>query len=119
MSNVCPLDYRYGREGMKAVFSEESRIQYQMNVEAALARAHASLGTISKADADEISRVASLDVVSVDRIKEIEKETRHDLMAMVKAMTEKCSGDAGNMSTSARPPTISSIPPPLSSSRRP
>ena len=95
MSNVCPLDYRYGREGMKAVFSEESRIQYQMNVEAALARAHASLGTISKADADEISRVASLDVVSVDRIKEIEKETRHDLMAMVKAMTEKCSGDAG------------------------
>ena len=95
MSNVCPLDYRYGREGMKAVFSEESRIQYQMNVEAALARAHASLGTISKADADEITRVASSGAVSVGRIKEIEKETRHDLMAMVKAMTEKCSGDAG------------------------
>ena len=95
MSNVCPLDYRYGREGMKAVFSEESRIQYQMNVEAALARAHASLGTISKADADEITRVAGSGTVSVSRIKEIEKETRHDLMAMVKAMTEKCSGDAG------------------------
>jgi adenylosuccinate lyase len=95
MSNVCPLDYRYGREGMKAVFSEESRIQYQMNVEAALARAHASLGTISKADADEITRVARSGAVSVSRIKEIEKETRHDLMAMVKAMTEKCSGDAG------------------------
>ncbi len=95
MSNVCPLDYRYGRKDMKAVFSEESRIQYQMNVEAALARAHASLGTISKADADEITRVAGSGVVSVDRIKEIEKDTRHDLMAMVKAMTEKCSGDAG------------------------
>jgi adenylosuccinate lyase len=80
---------------MKAVFSEESRIQNQMYVEAALARAHASLGTISEADAKEITRVASLDVVSVDRIKEIEKETRHDLMAMVKAMTEKCEGDAG------------------------
>ena len=38
MSNVCPLDYRYGREDMKAVFSEESRIFYQMQVEAALAR---------------------------------------------------------------------------------
>lgn len=95
MSNVCPLDYRYGREDMKAVFSEESRIQNQMYVEAALARAHASLGTISEADAAEITRVASLDVVSVDRIKEIEKDTRHDLMAMVKAMTEKCEGDAG------------------------
>ena len=95
MSNVCPLDYRYGREDMKAVFSEESRIYYQMQVEAALARAHAALGTISEADAAEITRVSSLDVVSVDRIKEIEKDTRHDLMAMVKAMTEKCQGDAG------------------------
>ena len=95
MSNVCPLDYRYGREDMKAVFSEESRIFYQMQVEAALARAHASLGTIPQEAADEITRVASLDVVSVERIKEIEKDTRHDLMAMVKAMTEKCEGDAG------------------------
>ena len=95
MSNVCPLDYRYGRADMKAVFSEESRIQYQMNVEAALARAHASLGTISREDADEIGRIASLETVSIDRIKEIEKDTRHDLMAMVKAMTEKCSGNAG------------------------
>ncbi len=95
MSNVCPLDYRYGRADMKAVFSEESRIQYQMNVEAALARAHAALGTISREDADEIGRIATLGIVSVDRIKEIEKDTRHDLMAMVKAMTEKCSGSAG------------------------
>ncbi len=95
MSNVCPLDYRYGRDEMKAVFSEDSRIENEMLVEAALARAHAALGTIPQSAADEITRVASLDVVSVDRIKEIEKETRHDLMAMVKAMTEKCQGDAG------------------------
>ncbi|MFA6804827.1 MAG: adenylosuccinate lyase [Candidatus Methanomethylophilaceae archaeon] len=93
--NICPLDYRYGRKEIKSIFTEKARIQYQMNVEAALARAHASLGTISKEDADEISRVASLDVVSVERIKEIEKDTNHDLMAMVKAMTEQCKGDAG------------------------
>lgn len=95
MSNVCPLDYRYGRKEMEAVFSEDSRIENEMLVEAALARAHASLGEIPQSAADEITRVASLDIVSVDRIKDIEKETRHDLMAMVKAMTEKCEGDAG------------------------
>ena len=95
MSNVCPLDYRYGRDDMKAVFSEESRIRNQMLVEAALARAHASLGTIPESAAAEITRVADLSVVSVARIKEIESETRHDLMAMVKAMTEQCQGDAG------------------------
>ena len=95
MSNVCPLDYRYGREDMKNVFSEDSRIRNEMLVEAALARAHASLGTIPQSAADEITRAATLEVVSVDRIKQIESETRHDLMAMVKAVTEKCEGDAG------------------------
>ncbi len=95
MSNLCPLDYRYGRKDMKAIFYEESRLQYQMDVEAALARAHASLGTITKAQADEIGRVANLDIVKIDRVKEIESETRHDVMAMVKAMTEQCKGDAG------------------------
>jgi len=95
MSNLCPLDYRYGRKDMKAIFYEESRLQYQMDVEAALARAHASLGTITKEQADEIGRVANLDIVKIDRVKEIESETRHDVMAMVKAMTEQCKGDAG------------------------
>ena len=66
-----------------------------MDVEAALARAHASLGTISKASADEITRIAKLDFVKVDRVKEIEKDTKHDVMALVRAMTEQCKGDAG------------------------
>jgi adenylosuccinate lyase len=95
MSNLCPLDYRYGRKDMKAIFYEESRLQFQMDVEAALARAHAFLGTITDAQAKEITRVANLDIVKIDRVKDIEKETRHDLMAMVKAMTEQCQGDAG------------------------
>ena len=95
MSNLCPLDYRYGRKEMKVIFYEESRLQYQMDVEAALARAHALLGTISKEDAKEISRIANLDVVKIERVKEIENDTKHDLMAMVKAMTEQCKGDAG------------------------
>ncbi|MCQ2052849.1 MAG: adenylosuccinate lyase [archaeon] len=95
MSNLCPLDYRYGNEDMKAIFSEESRLQYQMSVEAMLAKAHASLGTITKKQADEINRVANLNIVKIERVKEIELETRHDVMAMVKAMTEQCNGDAG------------------------
>ena len=95
MSNLCPLDFRYGRKDMKAIFYEESRLQYQMDVEAALARAHAKLGTITEEQAKEITRVADLDIVKIDRVKEIESETRHDVMAMVKAMTEQCKGDAG------------------------
>jgi adenylosuccinate lyase len=80
---------------MKAIFSEESRLQDQMDVEAALARAHASLGTIPKEHADEITRISHLKHVTVERVNAIEKETKHDLMAMVKAMTEQCRGDSG------------------------
>ncbi|MCL2032556.1 MAG: adenylosuccinate lyase [Methanomassiliicoccaceae archaeon] len=93
--SICPLDYRYGRIEMRGVFSEEGRILYQMKVEAALAKAHAAMGTIGKDEADEIARVASLDVVNIGRIKEIESETGHDVMALIRAMTEQCKGDAG------------------------
>ncbi len=92
---ICPLDYRYGREEMKAVFSEESRLNAQLLVEAALARAQASVGNIPRTAADEITRKAVPEIVTLDRVKEIEAETKHDVMAIVRALSEQCEGDAG------------------------
>lgn len=91
---ICPLDYRYGRNEMKSVFSEESRLKSQLLVEAALARAHAAVGNIPIESANEITAKANLDNVSLERVKEIEAETKHDIMAMVKALSDQC-GDAG------------------------
>jgi len=91
---ICPLDYRYGREVMKEVLSEENRLRTQLMVEAALARAHAKLGNIPKKDAERIARACTMDVVRLSRVKEIEAETKHDVMAMVKVITEK-SGTSG------------------------
>lgn len=95
MSNVCPLDFRYGRDLVKEIFSEERRLSYQLQVEAALARAHAWLGTIPDEAAQEISAKATLEHVDVDRVREIEREIRHDIMAMVKALAEQCEGETG------------------------
>jgi adenylosuccinate lyase len=92
---VCPLDFRYGRKEIKEVFGETSKLQYLLGVEAALARAHAAVGNISKKAADEISKKASVKYVTVKRVNEIEKETRHDIMAVTKALSEVCSGDTG------------------------
>ena len=58
-SLVCPLDYRYGRDEMKQVFSEVSRIGHLLKVEAGLARAHAKLGTISEAASEIIGTKAT------------------------------------------------------------
>jgi adenylosuccinate lyase len=92
---VCPLDFRYGRKEIKDVFGQTSKLQYLLDVEAALARAHAAVGNISKKVADEISKKASIKYVTVKRVNEIEKETKHDIMAVTKALSEVCTGAAG------------------------
>jgi adenylosuccinate lyase len=91
---ICPLDYRYGKKEMKEVFSEENRLRTQMLVEAALARAHAAVGNIPAEAAEEISRKCHPEFVSLARVKEIEAETKHDVMALVSAISEQC-GEAG------------------------
>ena len=93
--SVHPIDFRYYSKEMKKIWEEESRLQTWLTVEAILAKAHAKLGNISKEAADEISRKASTKYVKVERVKEIDREIHHDLMAMVKALAEQCEGDAG------------------------
>jgi len=95
MDPVCPLDYRYGRKELKEIFGEKCRLQFLLDVEAALARAHAKIGNIPQDDADEISRKATVEYVNVDRVNEIESETKHDIMAVTKALSEVCNGNAG------------------------
>jgi len=94
MDLVCPLDYRYGRKEIKEIFSEEQRLQYLLSVEAALARAHATVGNIPNKAADEISKKATISQVKVKRVSEIELETKHDIMSVTKALAEICSDDA-------------------------
>jgi len=90
---IHPIEYRYGTEEMKFVWSEENRLHKLMMVEAALAKAEADIGLIPKKAADIIS--ASTGLVELDRVKEIEDEIHHDMMAVVIGISEKCPEDAG------------------------
>src|SRR5712692_8531423 len=95
MSLLCPIDFRYGRPKMKGIFEEESRLQRLLDVEAALARAEAKVGLIPEEAASEIAKKATTKHVTVKRVEELEEETRHDLMAVVLALTEACDDEAG------------------------
>jgi adenylosuccinate lyase len=95
MDPVCPIDYRYGRIEIKEIFGEKRRLQFLLDVEAALSRAHAAVGSIPQQAANEISKKASIDFVSVQRVKDIEKETKHDIMAVTRALAEICDNEAG------------------------
>jgi adenylosuccinate lyase len=91
---ILPIDTgRYGSPEMRSIFDEENRLQKWLDVEAAIAQAQASAGDIPKGAADEIARNANTRIVTLARTKAIEKETRHDLMSMVLALTEACSGE--------------------------
>ena len=91
---VCPLDFRYGRDEMKSIFGERQRLDYLLKVEAALAKAHARVGNIPEEAAEEIERKASTRFVSPERVKEIERQTKHDIISVVRALAEVCEGDA-------------------------
>src|SRR5437867_9421598 len=95
MSLLCPIDFRYGRPKMKAIFEEDARLQRLLDVEAALARAEAKVGLIPEPAGAEIAAKATTKNVTVKRVQALEEETRHDLMAVVLALTEACDAEAG------------------------
>ena len=89
---IHPIDFRYGTPEMKTVWSEENRFCCVVSAETALVSALASCGIIPEADANAISSHAH--EATLARAKEIEAEIGHDLMGMVKALSEVC-GEAG------------------------
>lgn len=76
---------RYSRQEMSAIWTEENQFQAWLDVELAACRAWSNIGKIPSEDVDKLYENASFDM---DRIKEIEKETRHDVVAFTRAVSE-------------------------------
>ncbi len=88
---ILPIDTgRYGTAEMRRIFEEEMRIQKMLDVEAALAWAHAEVGNIPRKDAEKIVAMASTKYVKLSRVKEIEREIKHDIASLVRALAEVC-----------------------------
>jgi adenylosuccinate lyase len=91
---VHPIETRYGSGEMRSIFEVEARFQRMLDVEAALAKALAEVGSIPKGDAKIIARSASIERVGLKRIRELEREVHHETMALVLALAE-ASGKSG------------------------
>ncbi|MFD2640099.1 adenylosuccinate lyase [Piscibacillus salipiscarius] len=76
---------RYTREEMGQIWTEENKYQAWLEVEILACEAWAELGVIPKEDVKKLRENASFDV---NRIKEIEAETRHDVVAFTRAVSE-------------------------------
>jgi len=88
---ILPIDSgRYGSVEMRKIFDEENRLQRMLDVEAALARAHATVGDIPTEAARTISRKASTRNIRLERVRQIEAKTKHETAAVVEALSEGC-----------------------------
>lgn len=76
---------RYTRPEMKEIWSDDTKYQTWLEVEIEACQAWANLGLIPQADVDALRKNASF---TVERILEIEEETRHDVVAFTRAVSE-------------------------------
>ncbi|MFX1334433.1 MAG: adenylosuccinate lyase [Promethearchaeota archaeon] len=83
-----PFD-RY-RTSIANIFEEEKQLELQLLVQRILAKANADFGKIPLEAAEEIEKLVRPEYISLKRVKELEKQTQHDLYSVVLAATEAC-----------------------------
>lgn len=76
---------RYGREVMRQVWTEENKFNAYLKVEILAAEAWRELGVVPAEDVEKLWAKASF---NIDRIKEIELQTRHDIVAFTRTVSE-------------------------------
>ena len=76
---------RYSREEMAKIWNLDSKFQYYLNVEIAVAEAYAAIGTFPEKDIEELKKRAKF---NIKRINEIETEVKHDVIAFLTCVNE-------------------------------
>ena len=89
------LKHLWGTDELRAIFSEENRVQKWYDYEAALARAQADLGIIPKAAAAEITAQAKVGNVDLEAIAAEIRRIKHPLVPAVRALQAVCAGGHG------------------------
>lgn len=76
---------RYSRPEMARVFSDETRFAHWLEIEILAVEARVEMGDVPASDLKEIKAKAAFDV---ERIKDLEKKTRHDVAAFLDNVAE-------------------------------
>lgn len=76
---------RYTRRQMAAIWTEEKKLRTWLDIEIAICEAWAKLGVVPKDDLAVITEKAQVDAV---RVAEIEKQTKHDVVAFLQNVSE-------------------------------
>jgi len=92
---ILPIDSgRYGTKEMLDIFSEQKKVNYQLEIEGMTAIAQSDIGIIPKTAGKIIHNAAMSGKITVKRIKELEAKSDHDTAALVESLSEKCTKNA-------------------------
>ena len=79
---------------MIAIFKEQKKIDYQLQIEGSAAVSQSEIGMIPKSIGKNIFNVAKSGKITAKRIKQLEAKSDHDTAALVEALSEKCKPEA-------------------------
>lgn len=97
MDNIytSPFSFRYGSSDMRHIFSEEYRFQLWRTIWVALASAQNKAGLVSSKELQDLKKHQK--IIDIKRINEIEKKTRHDVVAAIREYAEKATTGGGKI----------------------
>lgn len=94
-SYLSPFSWRYGSEEMRVIFSEYHKYAIWRKIWVALAIAQHTAGLITKQELNDLEKHE--EDIDIERILEIEKETKHDVVAAIKEFSEKAKRGGGKI----------------------
>ena len=85
----------FSSEPMRQVFSDESRVQCYLDIEAALAQVQARLGLIPQRAADEITAKCTLDIIDMAQLKSQTELIGYPVLPVVQQLVAACADHLG------------------------
>ncbi len=85
---ISPLTWRYGSQSMRHLWSEVHKRQLMRRIWVALATAQHQAGLVTAAQLADLQ--SQMNNIDINRALEIERETRHDVMAEIRTFAEQC-----------------------------
>jgi adenylosuccinate lyase len=85
---ISPIEERYGRPVVKSIFEQSYRLKCMLKVEIAVAEAQMKNRVIPEANLEPLKMLLKLGI-DEPRMREIEKETKHDIMAFIRTVEEQ------------------------------
>lgn len=94
-----PFSWRYGSEEMRTIWSEENKYKIWRKIWVEMARVQADFGLVSKEELEDLEK--NQENIDIQRILEIEKDTRHDVVAAIREFAEKAKVGGGKIHAGA------------------